>query len=103
MFVGNAGPNLTSSFHVIGQIFENVYGEGGSTSAEHNVQTTLIPAGGSAVVEFGATVPGDFVLVDHAIFRAFNKGALGILTVTGAENKKIIASVQSGVAGTAAK
>src|SRR4029077_17354327 len=65
LFVGNGGPNLTSSFHVIGQIFENVYGEGGSTGAEHNWQTTLTPAGGSAVVEFGATVPGDFVLVDH--------------------------------------
>ena len=103
MFVGNAGPNLTSSFHVIGQIFENVYGEGGSTNAEHNVQTTLIPAGGSAVVEFGATVPGDFVLVDHAIFRAFNKGTLGILTVSGPENKKIIAAVQSGLTGTPAK
>ena len=103
IFVGNAGPNLTSSFHVIGQIFENVYGEGGSTNAEHNVQTTLIPAGGSAVVEFGATVPGDFVLVDHAIFRAFNKGTLGILTVSGPENKKIIAAVQSGLTGTPAK
>ena len=103
MFVGNAGPNLTSSFHVIGQIFENVYGEGGSTGAEHNVQTTLIPAGGSAVVEFGATVPGDFVLVDHAIFRAFNKGALGILTISGLENKAIIASVQSGMTAPAAK
>lgn len=103
MFVGNAGPNLTSSFHVIGQIFENVYGEGGSTNAEHNVQTTLIPSGGSAVVEFGATVPGDFILVDHAIFRAFNKGTLGILTVTGPENKKIIESIQSGVAAPPAK
>ena len=103
IFVGNAGPNLTSSFHVIGQIFENVYGEGGSTNAEHNVQTTLIPAGGSAVVEFGATVPGDFVLVDHAIFRAFNKGALGILTVSGPENKKIIAGMQSGIASDAGK
>src|ERR1035437_480173 len=103
MFVGNAGPNLTSSFHVIGQIFENVYGEGGSTNAEHNVQTTLIPAGGSAVVEFGATVPGDFVLVDHAIFRAFNKGTLGILTVSGPENKKIIAGIQSGTGATPAK
>jgi nitrite reductase (NO-forming) len=48
-------------------------------------------------------VPGDFVLVDHAIFRAFNKGTLGILTVSGPENKKIIAGVQSGTGATPAK
>ncbi len=103
LFVGNIGPNLTSSFHVIGQVFENVYGEGGSTEVQHDVQTTSIPAGGAAVVEFGATVPGDFVLVDHAIFRAFNKGTLGILTVTGAANPKIFAPGLSGTAAAPAK
>ena len=89
MFVGNAGPNLTSSFHVIGEIFDNVYAEGGSTVAGHNVQTTSIPAGGSAIVEFGVEMPGDFILVDHAIFRAFNKGAIGFLNVTGAVNANV--------------
>ena len=103
MYVGNAGPNLTSSFHVIGEIFSTVYGEGGSTGAMHNVQTTTIPAGGSAVVEFGAEVPGDFILVDHAIFRAFNKGTLGVLTVSGETNTKIIAGLQSGTAATPAR
>ena len=82
LFVGNGGPNLTSSFHVIGEIFDNVYAEGG-TAVSHNVQTTSIPAGGSAITEFRVDVPGDFILVDHAIFRAFNKGALGMLNVTG--------------------
>ena len=70
-------------------MFDNVYGEGGNSVVAHNVQTTTIPAGGSAIVEFGVEVPGDFILVDHAIFRAFNKGALGILTVTGAANPKV--------------
>ena len=88
LFIGNAGPNLTSSFHLIGEVFDNVFAEGGTT-VSHNVQTTTIPAGGAAIVEFGVEVPGDFILVDHAIFRAFNKGALGILTVTGAANNKI--------------
>ena len=50
LFVGNAGPNLTSSFHLIGEIFDNVYPEGGSSASEHNVQTTSIPSGGSAIV-----------------------------------------------------
>jgi len=88
MFVGNGGPNLVSSFHVIGEIFDNVRYEGGS-NVQHNVQTTLIPAGGAAVVEFRTEVPGSYVLVDHSIFRAFNKGALAILKVDGPENKAI--------------
>jgi nitrite reductase (NO-forming) len=83
LFVGNGGPNLTSSFHVIGEIFDNVYQEGGTTISQHNVQSTLVPAGGSAIVEFKVDVPGTFILVDHALFRAFNKGALGMLKVSG--------------------
>ena len=94
LFVGNAGPNLTSSFHVIGEIFDNVYTEGGSTVTQHNVQTTLIPAGGSSIVEFGVESPGDLVLVDHAIFRAFNKGTLGILHVTGTEDPAVFAAIK---------
>ena len=89
LFVGNGGPNLVSSFHVIGDIFDNVYTEGGTVASQHNVQTTLVPAGGSAIVEFKVEVPGTLVLVDHSIFRAFNKGALGMLKVAGPENKAI--------------
>jgi nitrite reductase (NO-forming) len=82
LFVGNGGPNLTSSFHVIGEVFDNVYTEGG-TLAQHNVQTTSIPAGGSAIVEFMAETPGKLVLVDHALFRAFHKGTVGLMQVEG--------------------
>lgn len=89
VFLGNGGPNLVSSFHVIGDIFDNVYTEGGTLPNQHNVQSTLIPAGGSAIVEFRVDVPGTFILVDHSIFRAFNKGALGMLKVSGAEDKAI--------------
>ena len=85
LFVGNGGPNLVSSFHVIGEIFDHVYQEGG-TNVSTNVQTTIIPAGGSAVVDFKLEVPGTFILVDHSIFRAFNKGALGMLKVAGPDN-----------------
>lgn len=88
LFVGNGGPNLVSSFHVIGEIFDKVYAEGGTTINE-NIQTTLVPAGGAAIVEFKVEVPGTFILVDHSIFRAFNKGALGMLKVKGEKNKKI--------------
>ena len=82
LFVGNGGPNLVSSFHVIGEIFDNVYKESGTT-VSHNIQTTLVPAGGSAITEYRVDVPGDFILVDHSIFRAFNKGALGMMEVAG--------------------
>ena len=90
LFVGNGGPNMVSSFHVIVEIFDRVHVEGGSLMNE-NVQTTLIPAGGAAIVEFKVDVPGSYVLVDHSIFRAFNKGALGLLVAKGEENRKIYA------------
>ncbi len=88
LYIGNGGPNLVSSFHVIGEIFDKVWFEGGSKFQE-NVQTTLIPAGGAAIAEFKTEVPGTYVIVDHSIFRAFNKGALGMMKIEGPENKAI--------------
>ena len=88
LYVGNGGPNLVSSFHVIGEIFDKVWFEGG-TRFQENVQTTLIPSGGAAIMDFRLEVPGSYVLVDHSIFRAFNKGALAILKADGPENKAI--------------
>lgn len=86
LYVGNGGPNLVSSFHLIGEIFDKVYGEGGIKVSQEQVQTTLVPAGGSAMVEFKLDVPGTYILVDHSLFRAFNKGALGMLKAIGPEN-----------------
>lgn len=94
LFVGNGGPNLVSSFHVIGEIFDKVYVEGGDLENK-NVQTTLVPAGGSAITEFKVDVPGTFIMVDHSIFRAFNKGALGMLKVNGPEDKVIYSGKQA--------
>ncbi len=88
MYIGNGGPNLVSSFHVIGEIFDRVYTEGGLRFQEQ-VQTTLVPAGGSAMVEFTFEVPGTYIMVDHSIFRAFNKGAIGMIKVLGPENKAV--------------
>ena len=83
IFFGNAGPNLIASFHVIGEIFDHVYREADLVSAPaRSVQTTLVPAGGATVVDFLAEVPGDYTLVDHAIFRV-EQGAVGFLTVSG--------------------
>jgi nitrite reductase (NO-forming) len=93
LFVGNGGPSLASSFHVIGEIFDNVHVEGGTT-VNRNVQTTLVPPGGATMVEFRADVPGHYVMVDHAIFRALDKGANGIIEVTGPSNAIFSESTQ---------
>ncbi len=93
LFVGNGGPNLVSSFHVIGEIFDRVYAEAGTRYSEQ-IQTTLVPAGGAAIVEFKVDVPGSYKLVDHSILRAFNKGALGELKVEGQPNKAIYSGKQ---------
>ena len=94
LYVGNGGPNLVSSFHVIGEIFDRVWSEAG-TLENHNVQTTLIPPGGAAIVDFKVEVPGTYIMVDHAIFRAFNQGALGMIKVDGAEDKAVYSGKQN--------
>lgn len=92
IFFGVGGPNLTSSFHVIGEIFDRVYNQGSLTSPPlTDVQTTLVPPGGAAMVEFKLDVPGNYILVDHALSRA-EKGLAGILHVTGPENPEIFHS-----------
>ncbi|MCC6809505.1 MAG: nitrite reductase, copper-containing [Deltaproteobacteria bacterium] len=88
LFIGNGGPNLVSSFHVIGEIFDKVYTEGGSRTQD-NVQTTIVPAGGSAIVEYKVDTDGTYILVDHSIFRTFNKGSLGMMKVEGGSNKDV--------------
>lgn len=95
LFVGNIGPNLTSSFHIIGVVFDKVYLFGGTNVTQQNVQTVNIPAGGSAVVEFKVKVPGTYAIVDHSIFRAFNKGAVGSLVVTGEDSKELFSGRQA--------
>jgi nitrite reductase (NO-forming) len=89
LFFGVGGPNLTSSFHIIGEIFDRVYPEGGVKLVQENVQTTMVPAGGSMIAEFKVEVPGTFILVDHSLTRAFNKGALGMLKVSGPESRVV--------------
>lgn len=93
LFVGNAGPNLVSSFHVIGEIFDRVYVEGSFDLVNRNVQTTLVPAGGAVGVEFTVEVPGDYLLVDHSLFR-LHKGALGVLHVGGEERPDLYQPVR---------
>lgn len=98
-FVGNIGPNLISSFHVIGEIFDKVYVEGSFDMVNENVQSTAIPVGGAAGVEMTFEAPGHYIPVDHAIYRT-QKGAKGIIQVEGDPNREVYDPIsKSGVRG----
>lgn len=90
IFFDNIGLNKASFFHVIGEIFEKVYVEGGIGGlVNKNIQTTLVPSAGEVIVEFKVDWPGSYVLVDQSIFRVA-KGAIGHLVVEGNKNTKVI-------------
>ena len=88
IYFGVGGPNFTSSFHVIGEIFDKAYPLASTSKPLENVQTITVPAGGAGIVEFKLDVPGTYVLVDHALSR-MSKGLVGYLQVEGPENPKI--------------
>ena len=95
IFFGNAGPNLTSSFHVIGSNFRKLYRDGDVVSAPGQfVQTTSVPPGAATVVDLKMLVPGTYTLVDHAIFR-LDKGAVGYLNVAGKPRPDIYHSTEN--------
>jgi nitrite reductase (NO-forming) len=86
----NAGLNLSSNFHPIGSHWDAVYPEAALLSDPiRGSQTTLVPAGGGTVVDLIGQVPSTIVLVDHALARAFDKGAIGQIVVSGPENHEI--------------
>ena len=89
IFFGVGGPNYTSSFHLIGEIFDRVYNLGGVLSEPlRGVQTVTVPAGGAVITEVKLDVPGNYILVDHALSR-MERGLVGILHVEGAANPEI--------------
>jgi len=93
LYVGNGGVNLISSFHAIGEIFDRVYDEGGIGSEPlKNIQTTAVLPGGATIVEFTPEVPGNIILVDHALAR-MNKGAWAIIEVEGEDRPDIYRQV----------
>jgi nitrite reductase (NO-forming) len=83
IFFVNGGPNLVSSFHVIGEIFDRVYPDD-RREALRNEETALVPPGSASVFELTAGAPGMYPLVDHALWHAA-EGAEGLMTVSPAE------------------
>jgi nitrite reductase (NO-forming) len=89
IFFGVGGPNYTSSFHVIGEIFDRVYNQGSVTTTPlRDVQTTTVAPGSATIVDFKLEVRGKYVLVDHALTRV-ERGLVGILEVTGPDNPDV--------------
>ncbi|WP_201862963.1 copper-containing nitrite reductase [Microvirga soli] len=88
IYFGVGGPNYTSSFHVIGEIFDKAYPMASLSSPLKDVQTITTPPGGASVVDFKLEVPGNYILVDHALSRV-ERGLAGILQVEGPQNEAV--------------
>jgi nitrite reductase (NO-forming) len=89
IFFGVGGPNMTSSFHVIGEIFDRAYSFASlSAPPLTDVSTISVPPGGAWMVEFRVDVPGTYILVDHALSRT-ERGLVGYLVVEGEEQPEI--------------
>ena len=96
IYFGVGGPNKSSAFHVIGEIFDKVYSEGATNTIKENVQTTLVAPGGATIVDFKVQVPGTYLLVDHALSRV-SKGLVGALEVSGADNPEVYKPQEQGL------
>lgn len=96
IYFGVGGPNKISSFHVIGEIFDKAYQLASLTAAPlTDIQTITVPLGGAAVVDITMDVPGEYVLVDHALSRAA-RGLVGKLVVEGNDRSELFRTVESG-------
>ena len=92
IFFGVGGPDLDSSFHIVGESFDRVWQEGAQEFVS-NVQTTLVPPGGATMVEVKLDVPGAYMIEDHHIAR-LEKGAWAHVIVDGPEQPEIFAAVR---------
>jgi nitrite reductase (NO-forming) len=90
IFYAVGGPNMVSSFHPIGSVWEEVYPQGSLVSEpQRYVQTTPVMPGSTVVCTMSTPVPGDYKLVDHALSRVARKGALAVLHADGPDNPEI--------------
>ena len=81
LWVMNAGPTLTTAFHVIGAVFDHVYPDGNPTNALNGIQTWNVPPGGGAMFELRIPDPGKYPFVTHS-FAYTGLGAVGMLEVS---------------------
>src|SRR5262245_41141857 len=81
MFVLNVGPSRTSSFHVVGTIFDRVWMEGNPDNQFRGMQTVLLGSSNSAITEFLIPEDGAYIMVDHHFANA-SQGAIGLISTT---------------------
>ncbi|MEM4417833.1 MAG: multicopper oxidase domain-containing protein, partial [Nitrososphaerota archaeon] len=76
----NVGPSLTSSFHVVGGIWEYVYHGGNPDNVEKGLQTVTVGPTDSYVIEWRVPSEGGFLFVSHAFGTQAIKGAVGVVS-----------------------
>ena len=81
LHVLNVGPSKTSSFHVVGTIFDRVWFEGNPDNQFRGMQTVLLGSSNSAIVEFMIPEEGSYIMVDHHFSNA-SQGAIGLISTT---------------------
>ena len=81
-YVVDAGPSLTTAFHVVGTVFDTAYvnGDMNPDHALKGVQTVDVPAGGGGVFDVKINEEGLYPVVSHA-FASVDMGQVGILKV----------------------
>jgi nitrite reductase (NO-forming) len=82
LFVMNVGPSNTSSFHVVGTIFDRVWIDGNPDNQFRGMQTVLLGSSNGAIVEFMIPEAGSYVMVDHHFANA-SQGAIGLIAAGG--------------------
>jgi nitrite reductase (NO-forming) len=92
IWFGVGGPNLSSSFHIIGTVFDKVATWGSLTNLAEHVQTVTVAPGGATMVELTSPVPGTFTIVDHSLSR-LEKGAAGQLVIAGPANPDVYSQI----------
>ena len=78
LFVLNVGPSNTSSFHVVGTIFDRVWIDGNPDNQFRGMQTVLLGSSSAAIVEFFVPEAGNYAMVDHHFANA-SQGAIGVI------------------------
>jgi len=78
LHVLNVGPSKTSSFHIVGTIFDRVWIEGNPDNQFRGMQTVLLGSSSGATVEFMIPEAGSYIMVDHHFANA-SQGAIGLI------------------------
>ncbi len=89
----NVGPNMTSTFHAVGGIWDDIYYGGNPKNLMHGTQSVVSGPTDSWVIDWVIPDEGPFTLVSHAFGTQAIKGAIGI--IQSSEDAPRVAEVRS--------